>query len=124
MVFKSLNNLAPHYLCNPFTRMSQLLSMNLRTITTDLKLPRKNSKSGQKCFSFRGAKLWNELPVESKQATSLSSFKELLNKKVFYTFLLCMHISIINKLRLLAVSYITFLYIVNLPTYFLQWRFP
>ena len=65
MVFKSLNNLAPQYLCNLFTRMSQLPSVNLRNTTTDLKLPRKNSKSGQKCFSFRGAKLWNGLPVES-----------------------------------------------------------
>ena len=25
--------------------------------TTDLRLPRRNSKSGQKCFSFRGDKL-------------------------------------------------------------------
>ena len=67
-------------MCNLFTRMSQLPSVSLRNITTDLKLPRKNSKSGQKCFSFRGDKLWNGLPVESKQATSLYSFKELLNK--------------------------------------------
>ena len=50
MVFKSLNNLAPQYLCNLFTRMSQLPSVSLRNTTTDLKLPRKNSKSGQKCF--------------------------------------------------------------------------
>ena len=42
MVFKSLNNLAPKYLCNLFTRMSQLPSVNLRNTTMDLRLPRKN----------------------------------------------------------------------------------
>ena len=80
MVFKSLNNLTPEYLCNLFTRMPQLLSMNLRNTTTDLKLSRNNSKSDQKCVSFRGTALWNEFPVDSKQATSLNSFKELLSK--------------------------------------------
>ena len=82
MVFKSLNNLASQYLCNLFSGMSQLSSVNLRNTTTDLRLPRRNSKSGQKCFSFRVAKLWNGLPAESKQATSLNSFKKLLNKSV------------------------------------------
>ena len=98
MVFKSLNNLAPQYVCNLFTRMSQLPSVNLKNTTTDLKLPRKNSKSGQKCYSFRGAKLWNGLPVESKQATSLNSFKELLINRFFYIFLLCKHAFIVKKL--------------------------
>ena len=75
MVFKSFTNLVPQYLHNLFTRMSQLPSVNLRNTTTDLKLPRKNSKSGQKGFSFRGAKLWNGLPVESEQVTSLNASK-------------------------------------------------
>ena len=29
----------------------------------DLRLPKKNSANGQKCFSFRGAELWNSLPA-------------------------------------------------------------
>ena len=52
MVFKSLNHLAPQYLCNLFTRNSACSSRNLRNIETDLRLPKKNSADGQKCFSF------------------------------------------------------------------------
>ena len=40
------------------------------------RLPKKNSANGQKCFSFRGAKLWNSLPAESKTASSLNGFKK------------------------------------------------
>ena len=71
MVFKSLNELAPRYLCNLFTKNSQCSSRNLRNTETDLRLPKKKSANGQKCFSFRGAKLWNSLPAESKKASSL-----------------------------------------------------
>ena len=75
MVFKSLNELAPRYLCNLFTKNSQCSSRNLRNTETNLRLPKKKSANGQKCFSFRGAKLWNSLPAESKKASSLNSFK-------------------------------------------------
>ena len=75
MVFKSLHDLAPEYLRSLFTRNSQCSVHALRNTVTDLKLPRKNSANGQKCFSYRGAKLWNSLSAESKQASSLNSFK-------------------------------------------------
>ena len=80
MVFKSLKNLASQYLRTLFTRKSQLLSMNIGNTTIDLKLPRTISKVVNTCFSVRDTKFWNGLLVESKQATSLNSFKELLNK--------------------------------------------
>ena len=76
MVFKSLNDLAPQYLCNLFTRNSACAPRNLRNTETDLRLPKKNSANGQKCFSFRGAKLWNSLPAEAKTASSLNGFKK------------------------------------------------
>ena len=50
MVFKSLNNWAPQYLCNLFTRMSQLPSVSLRNTTTDLKLPKKIQKVVRNVF--------------------------------------------------------------------------
>ena len=76
MVFKILNELAPQYLCGLFTRNSQCSTRTLRNTGTDVRLPKKNYANGQKCFSFRGAKLWNSLSVESKQASSLNSFKK------------------------------------------------
>ena len=44
MVFKSLHELAPPYMCNLFTKTSQVSSRNLRNTATDLRLPKKNSK--------------------------------------------------------------------------------
>ena len=78
MVFKSLNELAPQYLCDLFTRNLHCSSYSLRNTGTDLRLPMKRSNNGQKCFSYRGAKLWNSLSAESKQATSLHSFKKTI----------------------------------------------
>ena len=76
MVFKSLNDLAPQYLCKLFIRNSACSSRSLRNTETDLRLPKKRSANGQKCFSFRGAKLWNSLPADSKTASSLGGFKK------------------------------------------------
>ena len=62
--------------CGLFTKNSQCSTRTLRNTGTDVRLPKKNSANGQKCFSFRGAKLWNSLSAESKQASSLNSFKK------------------------------------------------
>ena len=76
MVYKSLHELAPQYMCNLFTRASQLTSRYLSNRLTDLRLPKKNSKTAQKCFSFRGAKAWNDLSAEGKLTSSLARFKK------------------------------------------------
>ena len=84
MVFKSLHGLAPQYTCDLFTKKSKLNSRNLRNTSTDLRLQKKNSKNGQKCFSFRGARSWNGLSAECKQAFSLTNFKkscEIVNRR-------------------------------------------
>ena len=76
MVFKSLNELAPQYLCGLFAKNSECSTRTLCNTGTDVSLPKKNSANGQKRFSFRGAKLWNSLSAESKQASSLNNFKK------------------------------------------------
>ena len=78
VVYKSLNGLAPQYMRNLFTRNSTSNSRSLRNTATDLRLPKKTSANGQKCFSFRGAKLWNSLPAETKQTSSIYIFKDSL----------------------------------------------
>ena len=57
VVFKSLNELAPQYLSSLFKRNSQCSTRCLRNTETDLRVPKKTSANGQKCFSLRGAKL-------------------------------------------------------------------
>ena len=76
MVFKSLNELAPPYLRSLFRKNSQSTSYRLRNISTDLRLPKKGTENGKKCFSFRGVKLWNSPSANCKQAASLSTFKQ------------------------------------------------
>ena len=78
MVFKSLNDLAPRYLESLFKRNSQCSIHSLRNTKTDLRVPKKISTNGQKCFSFRGTKLWNGLSAESKKASSLKTFKQTI----------------------------------------------
>ena len=56
-------------------RNSTSNSRSHRNTATDLTLPKKSSANGQKCFSFRGAKLWNSLPAETKQASSINISK-------------------------------------------------
>ena len=71
MVFKSLHELAPPYLCDLFSRNSNSSSYAL---PIDLKSPKKKSCNGQRCFSYRAAKLWNDLPEKTMQASSLLGF--------------------------------------------------
>ena len=52
MVFKSLHGLAPQYMSNLFTKTSQLTSRKLRNSAADLRVPKKKSTNGQKCFSL------------------------------------------------------------------------
>ena len=47
MVFKSLNELAPQYLCGLFTKNSQCSTRTLRNTGTDVRLPKKNSANGK-----------------------------------------------------------------------------
>ena len=78
MVFKSIHGLAPDYMSDLFTKISQLTSHNLHNISTDLCLPQKRSSNGLKSFSYRGAKTWNRLPTKCKQAIATRDFKSYL----------------------------------------------
>ena len=49
---------------NLFQRNSECNSQDLSSTAMDLRLPMNTSLNGQKCFSYRGAKLWNALAIE------------------------------------------------------------
>ena len=74
-VYKSVNSLAPDYLSHLFVRNSDRNIINLRKAETDVLVPFMKTSNGQKAFAFRGAKIWNDLICEVKQAPSLSSLK-------------------------------------------------
>ena len=76
--YKSLNSLALNYLKKFFAKYSDERKRFLRSSETDLKMPLLKTTSGQRAFSYRGAKLWNSLERATKLAPSLKTFKEQL----------------------------------------------
>ena len=64
-------SLAPTYFFTLFTRSLTRDIVNLRKCEADLLAPRMKTSNGQKAFSFRGAKVWNELKHEVKLAPSV-----------------------------------------------------
>ena len=78
MVYKSIHEVALQYLRDLLTKNSTSSSYVLRNTAIDLKLPKKISRNGQRCFSHRGAKVWNDLPDKTKQVPSLDAFKKLI----------------------------------------------
>ena len=88
MVYLSMNNEAPSYFTSLFERSSQNTVRELRNTKTDLKLPLLKTSSGQKCFSYRGARLWNNLSADAKNAQTKFQFKNAYNisKESFVNF--------------------------------------
>ena len=81
MVYRSINNKAPNYLTSFFERLSQNTIRELRNTKTDLKLPLLKISSGQKCFSYRGARLWNKLSADAKNVQTQILFKKCIQNQ-------------------------------------------
>ena len=64
---------------------------NLRSTETNLQIPLLRACTGQKAFSHRGAKLWNEFNKETKLEPSLTTFKKTIWEVhfIFCLVLLC-----------------------------------
>ena len=80
MVFKSLKGDAPSSMNDMFTRVNDSTARSLRNADVNLRLPLLKSAGGQRCFSYRGAKLWNSLDSEVKKSSTLRTFKKELQK--------------------------------------------
>ena len=80
LVYKCLNNLAPDYLCNIFTKLKDTRSRITRAFTNGkLALQRKFRLAvGQKSFLYRGTHLWNSLPLEITKSNDLNNFRTKL----------------------------------------------
>jgi hypothetical protein len=75
MVYKSLNGLAPHYLREKFVERNTLTDYSLRDSEGKLAIPLPHTNFMKNSFSYSGAVLWNTLPVELRQASSLRTFR-------------------------------------------------
>ena len=76
MVYKSVHDQAPTYLADMFDKLSDLDKRELRNTKTDLAVPHCKSAFGQKCFSYKGAKLWNDLSTKVKSSKTYEVFKK------------------------------------------------
>ena len=72
---QSINNEAPNYLTSLFESLSQNTVRELQNTKTDHKLPLLKIPTGKRCFSYRGALLWNNLSADAKNVQTLSKFK-------------------------------------------------
>ena len=73
--FKCMNGYAPQYLSNLFTPQSNVHDYFTRSTTRkDCHVPRCVLGTGQRSFHFRATKVWNSLPTEVKNVTSLHTF--------------------------------------------------
>ena len=77
MVYRSINNEALDYLSTLFERLSQNTIKELQNTKTDLKLPLLKTSNGQKCFSYRGARLWNNLSANVERAQNQHQFEKI-----------------------------------------------
>ena len=77
MMFKCINELVPDYLIGKFTLCSQIHSRNTRQ-RGQLYLPRCRTTTGQRSFTYRSAKLWNNLGDDVKSLDSVNVFRKRL----------------------------------------------
>ena len=80
MVYKCLQGLAPGYLCSKFTNRESVYSLRGSERKLNVPFPRTNCYKNS--FSYRGATVWNSLPLKARQAESLGLFKNLI-KDIF-----------------------------------------
>jgi hypothetical protein len=80
-LYKVLSNSAAPILKDSFTSRNILLNnYNLRNSQTDLTLPKPNREFLKRSFKYSGAYLWNNLPLEAKQAQSIYIFKSCIKQ--------------------------------------------
>ena len=82
-MYKTLNGMTPEYLRSSFFFRDNLNSYHLRNTENTLILPQPRTDYLKKSFSYSGAQLWNSLPTELRQATSLNDFKTKLRRNSY-----------------------------------------
>jgi hypothetical protein len=75
MVYKSVNGMTPSYLSNVFHFSGENYEYILRNSGINLRLPKPRTNMMKRSFTYCGAQLWNSIPVEVRQATTVNEFK-------------------------------------------------
>lgn len=83
LTFKAVNNLAPNCVCELLHRYTPGRSMRSSSLNLLLIPPSKLKSYGDRAFSVCAPKLWNSLPKQIKEATSVYAFKKIVLKHIF-----------------------------------------
>ena len=76
LTFKALQKLTPKYMSNKISMTKNCHTYNTRGASANhLQIPSSKTKFGQRTFSYRAAKIWNDLPSEFLAMESLLQFK-------------------------------------------------
>ena len=79
MVYKALHGLAPEYIEDLFTKVSDSRSRHLRPVDNELlRVPSSKTNIFENSFTITAAKQWNKLPLEVRNSSSLNAFKNTL----------------------------------------------
>ena len=78
IVYKSLNGDAPSYISDVFAKVNVSTTRPLRNADYDLRVPFLRTTTGQRCFSYQGAKLWNGFSKKTKNTSTLKDFMEVI----------------------------------------------
>jgi hypothetical protein len=79
MAYKYLNNLAPSYLANKFTKRSDIHNCRTRN-NYCLDIPSYKTTAGQRTFHYLAVKIWNDIDDELKKNAELKVFKKKLKE--------------------------------------------
>ena len=78
LMFKTINKNVPDYLLAKFAPVKTIHNYCLRGADSRIFVPRPSTEALKKSFSYRGAVLWNSLPVQAVNAKSIAQFKHFL----------------------------------------------
>ena len=80
-MFKLRNGLSPSQCTENLQTISEIHGYQTRSVTSnDYYLQKFSQSYGQKAFTYIGAKTWNNLPIQVKNAHSLFTFKKTLKE--------------------------------------------
>ena len=83
LMYKCYNNMAPNYMNDKVTRLEELgTRLTRHTDEFTLTIPTTRIQQASRSFVTQGPTIWNRLPINVKEATSVDSFKRRYKKHV------------------------------------------
>ena len=81
LVYKIENDLATTHMKNMFMNSSEVHAYSTRSAASgDFHLPKRNLNIGKASFSYHGAYIWSQLPVQIRKAQSIKCFQNCLKE--------------------------------------------